>query len=174
MTRFFRLILFGIMLTACCVSPARAVEQAPEYVLKAAFIFNFATFTEWPSGTGSTLNFCVAGKNPFGNALDSLEGKALGGKRLTIRLPAAGESLRACQILFIGASDQAEIGKLLEEIKGAPVLTIGEGGNAAKQGVMIGLLMEQKKIAFEVNLEAARRAHLSISSKLLRLARAVY
>lgn len=174
MNKFFRPLLFSIMLTAASTGPVLAVEQAPEYVLKAAFIYNFAGFTEWPPGTSNTLNFCVAGKNPFGNALDSLEGKIIGNKRFTIKPLTASESPRSCQILFIGASEQAEIGRLLEEIKGAPVLTISEGNHAASQGIMITLLMEQRKIAFEVNLEAARLARLDISSKLLRLARKVY
>jgi hypothetical protein len=174
MIRFFRPLLFGILLTAAGAGPVLAVEQAPEYVLKAAFIYNFAGFTEWPPGTGNTLNVCIAGKNPFGSALDSLEGKLLGNRRFAIKPLTAGESPRSCQILFIGASEPAETGRLLEEIKGAPVLTITEGNHAADQGVMINLLMDQRKIAFEVNLEAARRARLDISSKLLRLARRVY
>lgn len=174
MIRFFQLLLLSMALSAWHSAPARALETAPEYVLKAAFIYNFATFTDWPPGTGNTLNLCVAGSNPFGKALDILEGKALGSMRFTIKLPAAGESLRGCQILFISASEQPNIGKLLEEIKGTPVLTITEGSGMAQRGVIIGLIMDQKKIRFEVNLEEARRARLHISSKLLTLARTIY
>lgn len=174
MRKLFKLLLLGMVLTAWHSAPARAQETAPEYVLKAAFIYNFAAFTDWPPGTGNSLNLCIVGKNPFGNALDSLEGKPLGAMRFAIKQPSAGESLRGCQILFISASEHASIGKLLEGIRGSAVLTIAEGGGVAQQGVIIGLIMEQKKIAFEVNLEAARRSQLSISSKLLRLARTVY
>lgn len=167
-------ILLAIALACAFPVAGRAADIAPEYALKAAFIYNFAAFTDWPPGTGNILNLCVVGKNPFGQSLSRLEGKTIGDMRVTIRLPAEGESLRSCQILFISAAEQANIARLLEEIKGAPVLTVAEGPGLVQQGVVIALFMEQRRITFEVNLEAARRARLSISSKLLRLAKTVY
>lgn len=168
------IILLGVILTSLIPVAGRAADIALEYPLKAAFIYNFATFTDWPAATGNTLHLCVAGKNPFGNALDSLEGKMVGNMRVKIKLSAEGESLRSCQVLFISAAEQSNIGRLLEEIKGVPVLTVAEGAGMTQQGVIIALFMEQKRITFEVNLEAARRARLNISSRLLRLARVVY
>lgn len=150
-------------------------DPTPEYALKAAFIYNFANFTEWPVSNAETLNLCVLGSNPFDNALSSIEGKQAGKAKLVIKHVATnGNAIRGCQMVFISASEKGDLQTILDIARESSILTIADLQGAAQQGVMIGLTVEQKKITFEVNLEAARRARLNISSKLLRLAKVVY
>lgn len=168
--------LAGISLLWASLPMAYAyADPAPEYALKAAFIYNFATFTEWPARSAETLNLCILGSDPFGNALSSIEGKLVGNTRLVTKHVAASDNaLRGCQMVFISASESGNLQTILDIARESGILTIADLPGAAQQGVMIGLTVEQKKITFEVNLDAARRAKLNISSKLLRLAKTVY
>src|SRR3984957_16471831 len=81
--------------------PAALSDDLPEYRLKAAFLYNFALFTEWPVDVGSTLNLCVYGRDPFGEEIDALQGKAVGERHLGVRRVPSVEALRACQVVFI-------------------------------------------------------------------------
>ncbi|MEI6414612.1 MAG: YfiR family protein [Pseudomonadota bacterium] len=149
-------------------------EVVPENALKVAFIFNFVGFIEWPAATGPALNLCVVGKDPFGTALDTLAGKSVGTRTIQVmRLPGR-QDVRRCQILFISPSEKNEVTSLLAALEGNSTLTASDTDGLVRQGVMIGLELEQKRVVFDVNLEAARRAGLSISSKLLRLAKKIY
>jgi len=159
----------------CSSLPMAYADAAPEYVLKAAFIYNFATFTEWPVKSVETLNLCVLGNDPFGSALNSIEGKLVGNARLvTKHVGTSDNALRGCHMVFISASEKDNLPAILDIARESGTLTITDVQGAARQGVMIMLTLEQKKITFEINLQAARRAKLNISSKLLRLAKAVY
>lgn len=168
--------LAGISLLCASLPMANAyADPAPEYALKAAFIYNFATFTEWPVRSAETLNLCILGSDPFGNALSSIEGKLVGNAKLVINHVATnGNALRDCQMVFISASEKDNLPAILGIARESGILTIADFQGAAQQGVMIELSVEQRKVTFAVNLEAARRAKLNISSKLLRLAKAVY
>ncbi len=164
----------GLLCTFQPTSYAYA-DPAPEYSLKAAFIYNFATFTEWPTKTTETIDLCLVGNSPFGSALSSIEGKLVNNARLLTRHAAISDAaLRNCQIIFISASEKDRLPDILRVARESGILTIADFQDAAQQGVMIGMTMEQKKITFEINLEATRRAKLNLSSKLLRLAKTVY
>ena len=163
------------LLCASLLMPNAHADPLPEYAIKAAFIYNFATFTEWPEKNTETLNLCILGSDPFGNGLSSIEGKLVGNARLVTRQIATSDSaLRGCQMVFISESEKDGLPRILNIAREAGILTIADMPGAARQGVMIGLLVEQTKVTFEINLDAARRARLNISSKLLRLAKAVY
>jgi len=165
----------GLILWASLPTAYAYADPTPEYALKAAFIYNFATFTEWPVKSAETLNLCVLGSDPFNNALNSIEGKLVGNAKLAIKHVATnGNALRGCQMVFISASERGDLQTILDIARESAILTIADLQGAAQQGVMIGMTVEQKKITFEINLEAARRAKLNISSKLLRLAKVVY
>ncbi len=166
----------GISLMWASLPMAYAHADPPsEYAIKAAFVYNFANFTEWPVRNAETLNLCILGSSPFEDALSSIEGKRVGNARLVIKhLATADNALRACQMVFICASEKGNLQTILDVSRESGILTIADLQGAAQQGVMIGLAVEQKKIIFEVNLVAARRARLNISSKLLRLAKNVY
>lgn len=165
---------FVLLCAALPMNYARA-DTVPEYTLKAAFIYNFATFTEWPGRNAETLDLCILGSNPFGDALKTIEGKLVGNARLVTRHVTVSDStLRNCQIMFISTSEKDRLPGILDLAREYSILSVADFQNAARQGVMIELAMEQKKITFEINLEAAKRARLNLSSKLLRLAKTVY
>ena len=148
-------------------------QQLSEYRLKAAFLYNFALFTEWPEDTGSSLTVCVCGSDPFREELDALQGKPVGERRLAVRRTSDGESLAGCQIVFIAPSAIAGLPRLLDELRGNPALTVADSPGAASHGVALNMSVTQNKVAFEANLRAARDAGLNLSSKLLRLATGV-
>ncbi|MES2257143.1 MAG: YfiR family protein [Pseudomonadota bacterium] len=157
---------------------ARAADPAApqEYALKAAFIYNFALFTTWEERADRTISLCVLGRDPFGEALDALQGREVGAARLAVkRMRNVGETAGACQIVFI---TEAEVDNFIASRNGARdasgVLTIADRDGAARQGIMIEMTMEARKIGFEFNQESARKCQVQISSKLLRLARKVH
>lgn len=153
---------------------ASRAETATEYAAKAAFIYNVALFSSVPSVNG-TMRLCVLGRDPFGAALERLDGKTVGAARMAVAYPHSGsEALKQCQILFISASEGDSVATLADAARDAGVLTISDIKGAARRGVMLELYVEDKRIAFECNGAVARAASIGLSSKLLRLARAVY
>jgi hypothetical protein len=166
-----RALLGALWLAALlvCATGARA-SDLPEYRLKAAFVYNFMLFTEWPAATGGTLNLCILGKDPFGPEIDGLHGKAVAGRSIDVHRKAAGESLKTCQVVFIAPSMMGSLPRLLESLKDQPTLTLADSPGAMQQGVALNMGVAQGKVSFEANLRAARAAGLNLSSKLLRLA----
>ena len=166
-------MLFGAALAAVCAS-AQAAPPA-EYEVKAAFIHNIAKFVEWPAATRTAgpLKLCILGQSPFGSALDALQGKSIGNKVWEVLPAKPNTNLRECGVLFIAASESDNLSQILERLQGSPVLTMGDSDGYAAQGVMVNFYIEQNKVRFEINLGAASRAGLKISSQLLKLARIV-
>ena len=145
-----------------------------EYELKAAFVYNFASFADWPPQAAPGMSVCVIGQDPFGRALDALEGKVVKGQSLTVRRLSTIAEARTCRVLFISASEANNLPRLLDAVKDLPVLTVADMEDAAHQGVIIGLAIEKQRIVFEINVAAARHANIVLSSRLLSLARNVY
>jgi hypothetical protein len=171
--------VLAVSLLAGGVLSPRARAQAPsEYQVKAAFLYNFAKFVEWPpdlfNNPRGPLVLCVAGKDPFGDFLEGIvQGKTANGHPLTIRrLQREGEA-RSCQILFISSSERNRVRPVLQSLNGASVLTVGETDGFAQQGGVINFTLEDNHVHFEINVDAAERAGLKISSKLLSLAKIV-
>lgn len=165
-------VLLGLLL-AGALSPARS-SDLPEYRLKAAFLYNFALFTEWPESVGSTLHLCLLGKDPFGEEIDPLQGKAVGSRSIVVQRKAGVESLRGCQLVFISGTAIGGLSRVLDALRGSPVLTVADSPGAARQGVALNMNVAQNRVTFEANLDAARGAGLNLSSKLLRLATEVH
>jgi hypothetical protein len=159
-------------------APNALGEDMPEYRLKAAFLYNFVLFTEWPAEVGTTLNptlnLCILGQDPFGKEADGLQGKSVGGRSIAVQHKASSESLNGCQVVFIAPSAIHDLPRVLDRLHGSPVLTVADSPGAARQGVAINMTVVQNKITFEANLQAARAAKLTLSSKLLRLATEVH
>ena len=161
----------ALALALCAAAPAvRAADDLPEYRLKAAFVYNFALFTEWPAAVGSTLHLCVFGPDPFGIELDGLQGKAVGERSIAVQRKTGVDGLKGCQIVFVSPSATAQLPRVLEALEGQAVLTVADSPGAARQGVALNMAVNQNKVSFEANLKAARAARLNLSSKLLRLA----
>ena len=161
-------VLVGFVLSFGWISPAWT-EELPEYRLKAAFLYNFALYTEWPAEVGSTLNLCVYGDDPFGAELNALNGKKVGGRSIAVQR-VGKESLGGCQIVFIAQSAIASSARVLESLRSNAMLTVADSPASAPKGVALNMAMGDAKISFEVNLKALG-SRLVLSSKLLRLAR---
>ena len=151
--------------------------SSDEYLVKSAFLYNFAKFTEWPAQESADesipINICILGVDPFDGALETIKGKTAQNRNLEIKHVARVEDLKACHILFISASERNHLPRILDALKDSPVLTVGDMKEFAQQGGIINLTTEQNKIGLEINVEAAERAGLKISSKLLKLAKIV-
>jgi YfiR/HmsC-like len=149
-----------------------------EYQVKAAFLYNFAKFVEWPPGTFANSNdpigICVVGQNPFGSMLeDIVQGKKVGDRAFAVwRLPDTQQASK-CQILFIGAAEWKRTQTLLEALKPAGILTVGETGDFTALGGIICFKLEGTHVRLRVALETGEHARLRISSKLLSLAEIV-
>lgn len=161
---------------------AMALQGDPEplrqYRIKAAFLYNFAKFVEWPpeafDDENSTLVLGVLGVDPFGAALESLAGKTVRGRKLTIKRFDSILDLSHCHVLFITSSVQEQQQKALESLEGSNVLTVGEMQRFVQMGGgVINLVIRKNKLRFEINLDAGKRAGLVISSQLLNLADSV-
>lgn len=169
----------GLLLSiamACGMLQSRplAADPMPEYAMKAAYLYNFALFTEWPALPDNQLNLCLLGKDSFGAALESIDGKLVNDLRLSVHRISGSSSAKHCQILFLGTTDGINIHRLLHDIEDEPVLTVTDNDDLVQAGIMIRMSIENKRLIFDINTEAARRARLAISSKLLRLAKTVY
>jgi hypothetical protein len=172
-----RLWLAGVMLAVSAAGPVAAVAPT-EHQVKAAFLYNFANFVEWPQDAlgpaGSRLKVCVVGVDPFGGALDdAFRGQSVQGRRVEIVRGPSLAALGRCHILFLPQTEQRRWLDLVKELHGAPTLTVGDGPPLARQGGMVNFIVEAKRVRFEINKAAAEQAGLRISSKLLSLARVV-
>jgi hypothetical protein len=156
---------------------ALAQPAAPEYDVKAAFLYNFTKFVEWPPGAfqdeRSSLRFCVLGENSFGAALQTLAGEEVSGHKLTLVRSESISNLGGCHVLFIARSERERIPRILADLGNAPVLTVADTPGFLEQGGTINFILDGSKVRFEINRAAADKAGIKISSKLLQLARRV-
>ncbi len=146
--------------------------------MKAAFLFHFAQFVDWPpeafKDTASPLTYCTVGEDPFHGELEAgLNGKTIDGRPARVLHFKQAEEVQGCQVLFIGTPEKKFISATLANLRASPVLTVGESESFVQQGGMIGFFLEDNKVRFEINLEAAERAKLKISARLLTLAKRV-
>jgi len=181
----------AVYITASIASGAHAKAPSPsEYQLKAVFLYNFAKFVEWPAecfaDPGAPIILGILGTDPFGTAIDqTIEGKTVKGRKLAIKRfekiedlgsPSARKKKECYHILFISSSHSAtreRLAKILETLKDSSVLTVSEVKQFAQRGGMVNFIVKEKKIRFEINVDAVERAKLKISSKLLKLAQIV-
>jgi hypothetical protein len=174
----FILIVSCVMTLAAFCQGRATEERYGEYDVKAAFIYNFAKFVEWPEKAtgahGNVFQLCVLGEDPFGGALNQYQGKPVKEKKLNIRPLKSIRNASECRILFIAASERDRIVSILEAIGDTPVLTVGDVEGYARHGVVINLRLDSGKVRFNINQATARRSGLKISSQLLRLASSVY
>jgi hypothetical protein len=166
-------LVLGLVL-ACTASS----QTGSEYQVKAAFLYNFARFVEWPAPTFKTdmdpLRICVLGLDPFGGALSETVGaKTVLGRPFTVTGISETSQAAACQILFISASEKKRYRAIFADLRTSAILTVGETDGFANQGGIVNFKLENGRVRFEVNVEAAGLAKLRISSKVLKLAQIV-
>ena len=179
--RWTRAVLGLLVLLASLVSAAGIAAQstAPvEYQLKANFLAQFPNFTEWPDGAFSSphTNFliCVYGDFSFGTALaEATRSETFHNRKMEVRWVRKAAELRACQIVFVSRSEAHRYGKVLADVAGEEILTVGETCDFLALGGAVCMSFENEGLQFEVNLAALSGARLKMSSRLLTLARRV-
>jgi hypothetical protein len=164
--------IVAVLALALCGSD----EPSQEYKVKAAFIYNFAKFIEWPSGhfasDDSPFVIAIVGTDPFNGELDrALAGKKVGTHPVEARHFESAESVGRCEVLFIADNDDEAVAKIIATLSGKAVLTVGDGEHFDADGGAIRFFTEDGKMRFEINTDATDAAKLKISSKLLKLAR---
>ena len=163
------------------LAPRAALAQGPvpnEYQVKAAFLFNFVQFVEWPPGafTNSDTPICIGvlGEDPFGPALEgTVSGETVRNRKLIIHRSNRVENLKDCQLIFISKSETERVTGILGELDPVPALTVSETQGFAQRGGIINLYLAANKVRFEINPAAARRKGLKISSELLGLGKII-
>jgi len=149
-----------------------------EYQVKAVFLFNFAQFVDWPADAFASpttpLVIGVLGEDPFGAFLDqTVRREHLGGRPFQVRRYQSVDEIKTCHILFISRPDADRPEEILAGLKRRPLLTVSDADGFAQRGGMIRFVTDRSRIRLQLNLEAAEAAHLTISSKLLRVAEIV-
>lgn len=154
-------------------SNARASEF-DEYAVKAAYLYNFAKFVEWPPGAFASeeapLLICIAGDNPFGTALASLSGKTVHAHPVEVRHIPMATHLDPCHIVYLSQAEQGRFKTILAKLMHLSILTVSDINDFAQVGGMIGLVEADQRVRFNINLTATRQANLKLSSQLLKLA----
>lgn len=151
--------------------PGSEVRAAPsEYEVKAAFLYNFAKFTEWPPQGAEPFTICILGEDPFGTALDVLQGKPIDGRPVAIRRMREPDDLQRCRIAFVGRPHADRIERLASDLQGQPVLTVGDNPGFVRSGGMIGFVLDDGRIRFEIDPDRISPTGLTVSSQLLNLA----
>jgi len=166
--------------TLAVANPIRP-QEAPsvEYQLKAAFLFNFVKFVVWPPDVfpsdKTPLTLCVFRDDPFGGSLDEvIRGKTINSRELLARRVNELSNLKTCQLVFVSQKEEKQLPEILNSLKGASALVVGEGGDFAESGGAVQFFLENNKLRFAVNVDAIQRARLQASSKLLALAKIVH
>jgi hypothetical protein len=168
-----------ILLAAMCASfPCRQAFADPsrEYAVKAAFIFNFAQFTEWPDNAFASANspfvIGVIGSDPFDGALEQvIVNKTLHDRPVVVKYIKSLDGIPDCSLLFVPASEETRLNDIFDKIASRPILTIGETERFPWMGGTIQFYLEDNKLRFEINPESVAKAQLRISSKLMKLAK---
>jgi len=154
--------------------PAKA-QVSREYQLKAVFLYNFAQFTDWPESAfadeKSPIVIGVLGSDPFGQALnDTIRDEKVRGRPLVVEHYRRADDIKMCHILFVSQSETRHLDEIVKSLKGKPILTVADADGASSLGAVIRFAVENNKVHFRINQEAARSANLTLSSRLLRVA----
>jgi hypothetical protein len=174
-----RRVLWVLGIVVMLLSGTHAQSPATsEYQVKAAFLFNFAKFVEWPpssfSDASAPLRICVLGRDPFGEELRNItKEKVVNGRKLEVSQVPDLQLAKTCHVLFIASSETARLKQIFESLRGTDALTVGDTKGFVEQGGMINFVLENNRVQFEVNRKAAEQVGLKISSKLLSVAKLV-
>jgi hypothetical protein len=166
----------AIRVIVCCIAVVTQAQSATEYQVKAAFLFNFAKFVEWPAdafpGADAPLQICVLGQDPFGQEFENvIAEKTINGHRIEVIHPSGVPQAKACQIIFVDSSVRQQARSILRDLRGSSVLTVGDTPGFAGMGGIINFVLDDGRVRFEINVKAAERARLKISARLLTVAK---
>lgn len=166
------LLLGGIAAGAMTYTPAKAQSDQPSRDdIEAAYLYNFGKFVRWPAGMQGPLTICVAGRDSFEQTVARLiAGEHLNGRDLAARAVDRAEGVRGCSILFVGTADRLRVDSYLAAARGKPMLTVGETPDFLARGGVVQFVLSGDHVRFSVNLNAASRNRLGLSSELLKVA----
>lgn len=153
----------------------RAQGHPSEYDVKAAYLFAFGKFVQWPAAAAGPpkgrFAICVLGQDPFGAALDSIVAQGrIDGMTAVARRISKAEQITQCRVVFISSSEEKQLNQILASLDKAQILTVSDIAGFARRGGMIEFVLDGKNVRFDVNLAAARSAGLVLSSELLKVA----
>jgi hypothetical protein len=175
-----RLMLKGFCLWLCLLTfaPWKVPAQSKEYEVKAAFLFNFAQFVDWPAGaftnTDTPFVIGILGNDPFGTALEAtVQGENINNHKIIIQRGRTVGDLKDCQILFVSKSEKSHVAEILSALDSRPVLKVSEIDGFARQGGNINFYLDGSKVRFEVNPTVSDRDGLKVSSQLLNLGKII-
>lgn len=166
-------IVLIFLLTQAPAALAESVVRAEEADVKAAFVYNFTLFVNWPQPK-TTLNLCAVGHSEIGNALQNYQGRKVEGAVINVRQLHPADDIHGCDVLFLGNADHPAMDRITGLLEVSPVLTVAESGDGENSRAIITLVVYNNRISFEINQSEALRKGLFLSSKLLKLARKVY
>jgi hypothetical protein len=153
-------------------------SRPTEPQVKAAYLYNFGKFVTWPpdrTTAADVLTICILGKDPFGEVLDStVKGESINSKKIEVQRLPSMEDMASCNILYISPSEESHLTAILAVAQRVSLLTVSDIKHFAERGGVVGLVTQQDRIRFEVNLNAAERNHLLLSSELLKVATRVF
>jgi hypothetical protein len=177
-TAVLLLLAFAASVLFCAMAAAQSDDQPGEYDVKAAFLFNFTKFVEWPENSfddaRTPIVIGIIGDDPFGDSLvEIIAGQKAQGRNIVIREQHFGEDLRHCHILFISTSERRRSAQILASVHDASVLTVSDIDGFAEAGGAIQFVLQENRVRFVVNLDAAKNSKLRVSAKLLALARVI-
>lgn len=173
--RFPRLTLLLAAAMAICLCPPALPAAAASYAeqeIKAAYLYNFAKFVEWPEGKPQ-LHLCLLNKGRVAEALETLKDKSVGERKLTLVYPDSSSVLSECDMLFLSEAEERNLERILAITQSRRIMVVGDGDGYCRRGAMFNFFQEGGKIRFEINYLAVRRSGLKISSKLLSLGKMV-
>jgi hypothetical protein len=172
--------LFSWLIPLCAIVAASAAAGPPsagEYEIKAAFLYNFIRFVEWPEdafAADDNVVICILGEDPFGDDLDrAVLDKVVHERAVVVQRLSAAEQLERCHVLFLSQRGVASAAQLVANLGKSPILTVSEEPELLAAGGIIAFAVRDNRVRFRVNLAAATQARLKISSKLLQLAESV-
>ena len=171
-------VLAALALLVSCAASASAQPQALETDVKAAFLYNFTKFIEWPPGTPAgqePFRLCVVSDDALHKSVEkTIAGETFNGRALASLAPQTADEARKCQVLFVGRDNDERATRMLSAVKDLPVLTVSDRAQFARRGGGIELVRDQNRIRFDVNVPGAERGGIKVSSRLLRVARHVH
>lgn len=171
MRLFCKLMMAVPLLTA---SSARAQQRPTQYQVEATYLYNFSQFVVWPASAATAVNsfnICILGQDPFGPALANIfADETIAGKSVAARRIPTPQEAANCRVLFISSSESGRLKEILTILQGASVLTVSDLPEFTRRGGMVQFLLVEDRVRFEVNLAAAERANLTLSSELLKVA----
>jgi len=166
------LAVAGVLVGASCLHAQQA--NPTEYEVKAAYLYNFGKFVEWPAKVTAASEFfsiCVLGEDPFGSTFDAtIAGESINGKKVVVKRITKPQDAVSCRILFISSSEEGRLQEILAMLGNTSVLTVSDLSQFTRRGGMIRFVMEANRVRFEVNLTTAEHAGLTLSSQLLKVA----